>query len=301
MRGTDRARLAAAILSDEYVRPLPRAASASACASGPLVTVVIATYNRSEVLRYALASALRQSYERLEILVIGDACTDASEQVVAQAGDPRVRWINLPRNSGSQTGPNQAGLEEARGELIAYLGHDDLWRRDHVALLVADLQRRRADASSTVTSFVYPRPVPRRAFGSPAPGEFVPPSSLMHTAPAGRRAGGWIDHRKTIRPPDDDFIWRLRQSGARFSRVRALTVVKFASSQRAGSYRSGRADEQAAFSPRLDRRSFVAREVATWIALQPFRGLVSLPRVDPAAARRPGGTVAEYRRIRGLE
>jgi glycosyltransferase involved in cell wall biosynthesis len=295
LRGADRARLGAAILRDEYVRPLPRAGG------GPLVTVLIATYNRSEVLRYALASAVRQSYSRLEILVIGDACTDDSEQVVAQAGDPRVRWINLERNSGSQAGPNQTGLEAARGELIAYLGHDDLWRRDHVALLVSDVQRRGADASSTVTSFVYPRPLPRRAFGSPPPGEFVPPSSLMHTAEAAARAGGWIDHREIVRAPDEDFIWRLRESGARFSRVRALTVVKFASSQRPGSYRDGRADEQAAFSRRLDRCSFVAREVAAWIALQPFKRLVSLPAVDPSAAARPGGVVAEYRRIRGLD
>jgi glycosyltransferase involved in cell wall biosynthesis len=299
LRGADRARLAAAILSDEYVRPLPRAAAGG----GPLVTVLIATYNRSEVLRYAVASALRQSYERLEVLVVGDACSDDSEQVVAQvqAVDSRVRWINLPENSGSQAGPNQAGLEQARGELVAYLGHDDLWRRDHVALLVADIERSGADASSTVTSFVYPRPLPRRALGSPPAGEFVPPSSLMHTAGAAARAGGWRDHRETVRPPDDDFIWRLRQSGAFFSRVRALSVVKFASSQRAGSYRDGSSQEQAAFSRRIDRRSFVARELATWVALQPFRGLVSLPHVDPAAAHRPGGTVSEYRRIRGLE
>jgi glycosyltransferase involved in cell wall biosynthesis len=295
LKGANAARRGAAILRDEYVRPLPRAGG------GPLVTVVIATYNRSEVLRYALASALRQSYSRLEILVVGDACTDDSEQVVAQAGDPRVRWINLERNSGSQAGPNQAGLEAARGELIAYLGHDDLWRRDHVALLVADLQRRGADASSTVTSFVFPRPLPLRGFASPTPGEFVPPSSLMHTAEAAARAGGWIDYRETVRPPDVDLIWRLRESGARFSRVRALTVVKFASSQRPGSYRGGPADEQAAFSRRLDRRSFVAREVAMWIALQPFRGLVSLPEVDPTAAARPGGVVSEFRRIRGLD
>jgi glycosyltransferase involved in cell wall biosynthesis len=295
LRGTERARLAAAILADAYVRPLPRAAD------GPLVTVVIATYNRSEVLRYALASALAQTYQRLEVLVVGDACTDDSEAVVARAGDARVRWINLERNSGSQAGPNQAGLTEARGELIAYLGHDDLWRGDHLALLVADIKRRGVDASSTVTSHVYPRPLPRRGFASPPPGEFVPPSSLMHTASAGSRAGGWRDHRETVRPPDDDFIWRMRQSGASFSRVRALSVVKFASTQRPNSYRDGRSHEQAAFSRRLERGSFVAREVATGIALRPFRRLVSLPPVDPAAGRLPGGTVAEYRRIRGLE
>lgn len=253
------------------------------------------------MLRYAVASALRQSYRRLEVLVVGDACTDDSSQVVASFDDPRVRWINLASNSGSQAGPNQAGLEEARGELVAYLGHDDLWTGDHVALLVADLAGRRVDVTSSVTMYVYPRPVPRRGFASPPPGEFVAPSCLMHTLAAGVRAGGWRDYRTTVRPPDDDFIWRLRASGASFSRVRALSVVKFSSSQRPGSYSTGRADEQAAFARRLERRSFVAREVATGVALEPLRPLIRLPRVDPAADTVPGGRVREYRRIRGLE
>jgi glycosyltransferase involved in cell wall biosynthesis len=294
-RARGHARLLGAILSDAYLRPLPRAGD------GPLVTVVIATYNRSAVLRHALASVLRQSYARLEVLVVGDACTDDSGEVVRSFGDPRVRWINLPVNSGSQSGPNQAGLSEARGELIAYLGHDDLWRRDHVALLVADLAGRPVDVTSSVAVLVYPRPVPKRAFASPPPGEFVPPSSLMHTAEAGARAGGWRDFRETVRAPDEDFVWRLRTSGARFSRVRALSVVKFASSQRAGSYLDGGAREQAAFARRLERRSFAAREVATGLALEPLRPLIRLPRVDPAADAVPGGRVREYRRIRGLE
>jgi glycosyltransferase involved in cell wall biosynthesis len=95
--------VAGAILREAYLRPLPRAPD------GPLVTVVIATYNRSAVLRYALASALRQSYRRLEVLVVGDACTDDSSEVVASFGDPRVRWINLPSNSGSQAGRTRPG------------------------------------------------------------------------------------------------------------------------------------------------------------------------------------------------
>jgi glycosyltransferase involved in cell wall biosynthesis len=291
----DRARLLGAMLDDAYLRPRPRASD------GPLVTVVIATYNRSAVLRLALASALRQSYRRFEVVVVGDACTDDSERVVAEAHDPRVRWINLDRNSGSQAVPNQAGLEAARGELIAYLGHDDLWRRDHLALLVADLRSSGADATSSVTSYVGPLPLPVRAFASPAPGEFVPPSSLMHTAAAGAAAGGWRDYRETVRPPDADFVWRLRASGARFSRVRALSVVKFASSQRPDSYRSGQSAEQAGFSHRLDRRGFVLREVATGVALLPLRHLASPPRVDPDAAALPGGLVTEFRRIRGLD
>src|SRR3954470_19676461 len=101
----------------------------------PLVSVLIPTYNWSSVLRHAVRSALAQSYPTLEVIVVGDACTDDSEAVVAAIGDPRVTWENLERNSGSQSAPNNRGLELARGEYVAYLGHDDLWHRDHLAHL----------------------------------------------------------------------------------------------------------------------------------------------------------------------
>ena len=288
-------RVIAAVLADAYVRPLPRASD------GPLVTVVIAAYNRGDVLRYAIASAVRQTYRRLEILVIGDACTDDSEQVVAAASDPRVRWINLEQNSGSQAGPNQRGLEVACGELIAYLGQDDVWRSDHVAVLVADLQRTGADASCTVVDAIWPRPVPVRRFGSPVPGAFTPPSCLMHTRAAGL-AAGWRGHRETVRPPDDEFYARMRATGARFSRARALTVVKFASALRPGSYVRRGASEQAAALSRIERRGFVAREALLALLLVPFRPRYgAYPKVSQRMAATPGGVVAEFRRIRGLD
>jgi glycosyltransferase involved in cell wall biosynthesis len=288
----------AAVLTEAYLRPKPRATD------GPLVTVVISAYNRSEVLRYALASAVAQTYRRLEILVVGDACTDDSEEVVAAAGDPRVRWINLKRNTGSQAGPNQEGLRSARGELIAYLGQDDLWRRDHVAILVDDIERTGADVTSTVVSLVWPPPIPVRRFVSPALGSYVPPSALIHRRATAEAAGGWRDFRETVRPPDDDFVWRLHAAGARFSRVRALSVLKFPSAQRRDSYRDGRSSEQARGSRRVDNRTFAAREVLTALVLFPFRpwyGRHPAALVDPAAASTPGGVMTEFRRIRGLE
>ncbi|MFL5781590.1 MAG: glycosyltransferase family 2 protein [Thermoleophilaceae bacterium] len=291
-------RVMAAVVSDAYVRPLPRAED------GPLVTVLIAAYNRSAVLRYALASAVGQTYRNLEILVIGDACTDDSEQVVAAAGDPRVRWMNLERNCGSQAGPNQAGLEAARGQLIAYLGQDDVWRHDHVALLVADIERTGADATSAVPSFAWPKPVAVRRLESPRAGDVVPTPSLMHTRDAGLAAGGWRDHRQTVLPPDADFIVRLRQSGARFSRVRALSLLKFASALRRDSYRDGRSDEQAAAARRVDGRAFAAREVLAALAsmpLRPWYGRHAETLVPAELTEQPGGVIAEYRRIRGLQ
>jgi GT2 family glycosyltransferase len=86
-----------------------------AATESPRVTVIIPTYNWSSVLPYSIGSALRQSFTDLEVLVIGDGCSDDSEQVVAAIGDPRVRWINLPANSGHQSAPNNEGLLQAQG------------------------------------------------------------------------------------------------------------------------------------------------------------------------------------------
>jgi glycosyltransferase involved in cell wall biosynthesis len=93
----------------------------------PAVSVVTATYNRSNVLRYAVESVLAQSFRDWEIIVIGDACTDDTAAVVASYEDSRIRFTNLERNFGEQSGPNNAGFAISRGRYIAYLNHDDLW------------------------------------------------------------------------------------------------------------------------------------------------------------------------------
>src|ERR1043166_5723000 len=88
--------------------------------SVPRVSVIIATYNRSAVLRHAIASVRAQTFGDFELLVVGDGCTDDSAAAVAGFADPRIRWFNRAANSGHQSAPNNEGLRQARGELIAY-------------------------------------------------------------------------------------------------------------------------------------------------------------------------------------
>ena len=90
-------------------------------AKTPTVTIIIATYNKMSTLRYAIESVLWQSFADFECLVIGDGCTDGSEEVVAGFNDPRLYWNNLTRNSGHQSAPTNEGLRRARGEYISYL------------------------------------------------------------------------------------------------------------------------------------------------------------------------------------
>src|ERR1700679_2302736 len=102
----------------------------------PRVTVIIPTFNYAPVLPYSIGSVLRQTFTDFELLVIGDHCTDESESVVTAIADPRVRWINLPVGIKHQSGPNNEGIRQARGQLIAYLGHDDLWLPWHLTRAV---------------------------------------------------------------------------------------------------------------------------------------------------------------------
>src|ERR1041385_1945984 len=101
----------------------------------PRVSVIIPTYNWSSVLRYSIRSALWQTMQDFELIVVGDGCTDDSAEVVASFQDPRVSWHNLPSNCGSQSIPNNKGLELARGQYVAYLGHDDIWLPQHLEIL----------------------------------------------------------------------------------------------------------------------------------------------------------------------
>ena len=61
----------------------------------PLISVITATYNRSNVLFYSISSVVRSTFSDCELLVGGDACTDNTEEVVGSFGDPRIRFFNL--------------------------------------------------------------------------------------------------------------------------------------------------------------------------------------------------------------
>jgi len=135
-----------------------------------------------------IRSALWQTYPSLEVIVVGDGCTDDSADVVRSLGDPRVRWDNLPQNTGSQSLPNNRGVELARGEYVAYLGHDDLWLPTHLAHLVSALQQSRVGLGwSSVEAIGPPRSNVRRVTGL----RWKPPSAVLHRRDVVEVVGGW--------------------------------------------------------------------------------------------------------------
>ena len=199
----------------------------------PRVTVITATFNCAPVLRLSLASLVAQSHRDFDAWIVGDACTDGSEDAVASFGDPRLHWINLATNSGSQAAPNNAGLSRATGEWIAYLGHDDLWFPWHLADLVAAAEAARADFAHGLLVICDPDG-PCAASGPPAEGRtyrdhFVPPSCWLTRRAAARRWGAWPDPATLARPVDHEYLRRAAIAGATFAFSPRLSVLKFPS------------------------------------------------------------------------
>lgn len=85
----------------------------------PLVTICIPTYNRADTLHSrSLKSAVDQTYGNLEIIVVGDCCTDHTETVVQSFNDPRIRFENLPVRGDYPDEPLNAGRLPAAFPLI---------------------------------------------------------------------------------------------------------------------------------------------------------------------------------------
>lgn len=90
----------------------------------PLVSVVIATRNRAEMLRDSVHSVLCQSHRRLEVIVVDDGSEDETQQAVESFADPRVRYVR--QEPGGISNARNRGTEHARGEWIAVHDDDDL-------------------------------------------------------------------------------------------------------------------------------------------------------------------------------
>jgi glycosyltransferase involved in cell wall biosynthesis len=205
----------------------------------PLVTVRIATFNRADLLvERALASVRRQTYDRWEAVVVGDACTDGTARKVAALGDPRIRFENLPvhgpyprspraRWMVAGTGPMNRGLELARGQWIAALDDDDEWEPDHLAVLVDEALRTGAEV-------VYGRHRVRDAVkgrllgvevGSwpPRRGTFAFQDALCHS---GLRAFRYDPEAFTLGEPADwNLARRLLEAGALFAYVDRVVMT----------------------------------------------------------------------------
>jgi glycosyltransferase involved in cell wall biosynthesis len=103
----------------------------------PLVSTIVATYNRAHTLGKAIESILQQTYRNIEIVIVDDGSTDATREKLAEFGD-QVRVISQ-KNAGPAAARNR-GIKECKGEIVTFLDSDDLWMPTFVEKQVYVLQ-----------------------------------------------------------------------------------------------------------------------------------------------------------------
>jgi glycosyltransferase involved in cell wall biosynthesis len=107
----------------------------------PLASVVIPTYNSAETVVRAIESALAQTYKPIEIVIVDDCSSDGTKAIVDTYADRGVRFMVLPEHGGASVARN-AGIDAAKGELIAFLDSDDEWLSTklerQIALMLSD-------------------------------------------------------------------------------------------------------------------------------------------------------------------
>lgn len=199
----------------------------------PLVTVRIPTHDRGPlIVERAISSALAQTYDNLEILVVGDGATPETVEAVRSVSDPRIRFVNLPQRGVYPDEPERrwmvAGwpavnhaLDIARGAWVAPLDDDDEFTPDHVEILLRAAIEQRLE-------FVYGRTLMEFAEGQwgilgawpPAHGAFTHGSVLYSARLRFLRYDpeSWREEE-----PADWNLWRrMLEAGVRMGIVDAI-------------------------------------------------------------------------------
>ena len=200
----------------------------------PAFSVVMAVYNRSRHIVPTIKSVLQQSFADFELIMVGDCCTDDTAAVVRPFLSDRVIWRNLETRGGNQFGPNNAGIELARGRYVAYIGHDDIWAPDHLAALNRAFTEQAADFA--VSGCI--------CYGPPGSGIYLvmglfesdgaqfehhfPPSSFAHRREAIRKFGPWRSPTTMSCHTDPDFLLRAAAAGLKFASTGTITAHKIA-------------------------------------------------------------------------
>ncbi len=120
----------------------------------PLVSILINNYNYGQYLAAAIDSALTQTYEHLEVVVVDDGSTDGSRAIMAGYGD-RIVAIYQP-NQGQASAFN-TGFARSRGEIICFLDADDIFLPHKVATIVVAFQSQASQPDPSVGWVFHPQ------------------------------------------------------------------------------------------------------------------------------------------------
>jgi glycosyltransferase involved in cell wall biosynthesis len=259
----------------------------------PSVSVVIPAYKARNYLKESLSSVATQDYSNLEVLVIDDCSPEPIDDILAEYAEntsaPPHRLVRHDQNQGLGASRN-TGIKNARGEYIAFLDHDDVWKSDHVSNLMRHLLQAKADL--VFCSVIQFETDPETSLGLWGPPNnelekdfvfslfkmsFITPSATLIRRDKLQEVRGFSIDPAVHMCEDLDLWLRLIQSGAKISFSKSPTTY-YRKHSAAATSRPGYMDYQSAHvrqihlsniqAPWLEKHSIVAAK--WWAAFNAF-------------------------------
>ncbi len=113
--------------------------------SNPKISCITTTYNRTSLLKKTINSVLNQSEKDFEYFIVDDCSTDDTEKVIKSFKDKRIKYLKTEKNCGFDSQPKNLGIRESKGEYVAFLDDDDVYRQDALKVLLKYIKHSNAD------------------------------------------------------------------------------------------------------------------------------------------------------------
>lgn len=231
--------------------------------SGVKATIILPTFGRADFIAWALKSAQQQTITDIEIFVIGDGASPVTRNIVEEAADKdsRIRFFDNPKGQRNGERYRHQAISQSKGDIICYLGHDDLWFPEHVETMLRLLQD--ADFGQTIHTYItvdgtihgylplISDPLCRSRMLQHHWNRFGPTCSAHTRKIYFELPYGWRPAPLTMW--SDLYMWRqfISHSGCRFSGLPITTTLSFPRSLRQEYSAQQREAELAGWFPRL--------------------------------------------------
>ncbi len=117
-----------------------------------LVNIILPTYNRAHLAGRAIKSVLEQTYQNFELIIVDDASSDNTADVVASFDDARIRYIQHTHNRGAAAARN-TGIKASQGNFIAFQDSDDVWEPEKLDRQMVAFERSSLKVGVVYTGF----------------------------------------------------------------------------------------------------------------------------------------------------
>ncbi len=198
----------------------------------PAVSIVIPTHNRSKYLRKAIASVLDQTFDDFELIVVDEASTDDTKEIVEDLmkRDKRIKYLRYEINSKKPSVARNRGIVVSKGEYLAFLDDDDVWLPKKLEMQIELAEKYDLDLigcnyllvderDNEVGRVVFPEWIKDNLLGALMKGVFYPNLSGLMIRRDAIEYVGLIDENLTW-GEDLELVIRLIRNNAKFDFVR---------------------------------------------------------------------------------